>query len=546
MPLNLSAQKYPPVDSDGQSSVRTLTVFLIFLLAFLLRLHACASTHIINPDAVWYICQAKALYYGKCDQLPACTLTFLSVYPILVAFANSVCHDWIVAARSVSLVFGTVTMIPLYLLLRQFFSRDMSALSVLIFALIPFLVQTSADIVRDPVYWFFLVLGLYLFVSQMGNARYRLRLFLSSLSLILGAWARVEAVLILFLSFIFLIVAERHERRARLFYFGIPILCVLCFVLFNTIGSDSPAKNTFRVNEIAMKFLQPIANYKILRSDLMDLAKPSLGHPLVSFLRTSRNLVWLIALGTLFTYGVKAFFYPGFIVLLVGLSGIRAELKKDKRIAYIVLLAAGTLFLVYVHLLETWFIYTRFLAAFVFLSCVFIGVGLAKTSRFLCLRLRLRLSVLFLFFFLVLLSIYLPKNLKSREADKVVYRNFGEVIARIEGTSRTPIAGHQPAVLWVSFYANEHCPDLLSPPIYDLAPVPSVNHEQFWQTLSEAGVKYLLWQENYWPKSGQDFPDVVDPEHFRMIGEDHHPDSGRLLLFRVLPRDSRPPRRTSP
>jgi hypothetical protein len=536
MELRLSRQKNPSDDqSNGQASIRSRTIILVIFLGFLLRLYASLCTHIINPDGIWYICQAKALYHGLWDRLPSCVLPFLSIYPILTAGANFFFHDWILAARSVSLFFGTVTMIPLYLLFRQFFGREISALSVLVFAVIPFLVQGSADIIRGPVYWFFLILGLYFFVRHMGKENYRLLLVLSSFSFMTAAWSRAEAVLFIFLSLFFLILTKQDKKGDRLFYFTAPIITVLCFVLFNTISLDGPLKNMFRIHEMASKFVEPVDQYRILRSNLTDLADPSLGHPLVSFLHKARNLVWLIALGTLFSYVIKSFFYPAFFIFLLGVSDIKSRLREDRRILYLVILAAAALWVLYVHLLETWFIYTRFMAAFLFPSCVFIGFGLKKISRFLESRFRLPHSMaLFLVFFL-LLSVSLPKNLKPREADKLVFKNMGELIAKIEGPGREiALAGHRPAIMWVSFYANMNCPDVLCPPTYDLTGIPTKDYIQFIRNLKKEGIQYVLWQEKYWSQSAFDLLKLFNPKDLKIVSEDDHPDTGRLLLFKLL------------
>jgi hypothetical protein len=536
MALRVSRQKDSSIEnSNGQASIRSQTIILIFFLGFLLRLYAFLNTHIINPDAVWYICQAKALYYGRWDELGSCVLPFLSIYPILAAGANFFFHDWVLAARSVSLVFGTLTMIPLYLFFRQFFRRDISALSVLVFAPIPFLVQGSADIARDPVYWFFVMLGLYFFVSQMGKQEYRLSLLLSSFSFMMAAWSRVETFLFILLSFFFLTVTKQNRKKGRLFFFAIPILIILCFVLLNSIDFKAPTKNMFRINEIALKFVTPVAQYKVLRSDLTELADPTLGHPMVSFLRKARNLIWLIAVGTLFSYVVKAFFYPAFFIFLAGISGIRKKLREDQRIVYLVMLASAALLLVYIHLLETWFIYTRFMAAFLFPSCVFLGFGLKKIARFLNLRFGIHNATAFLLVFFLILAVSLPKNLKPREADKLVFKNMGEWIAEVERPGRgIAVAGHPPAIMWVSFYANVDRPDVFCPPIDDLTAVPLKTYDQFTRHLKDAGSHYFLWQEKYWSKSAFDFPNHISPEDFEIVYESHHPDTGRLFLYRVL------------
>ncbi|MBA7662508.1 hypothetical protein ES703_70537 [subsurface metagenome] len=66
------------------------------------------------------------------------------------------------AAKSVSLIFGTMTLVPLYFLLKRFFDESIGLLVLLIFALIPVFIDRSVDVVRGPIFWFFSVLGLYL------------------------------------------------------------------------------------------------------------------------------------------------------------------------------------------------------------------------------------------------------------------------------------------------------------------------------------------------------------------------------------------------
>jgi len=85
---------------------------------------------------------------------------YLSNYPILIVVAYKIFGDWVVAAKSVSLFFGAITLVPVYLLLKRFFRREITLLATLIFSLIPVFIDKSVDVVRDPVYWFFSLLGL--------------------------------------------------------------------------------------------------------------------------------------------------------------------------------------------------------------------------------------------------------------------------------------------------------------------------------------------------------------------------------------------------
>ena len=162
---------------EDTGSTGKIELALIFLFAFSIRAFACQYTYVINPDGVFYIHQARAIYYGLWGDLTNCQISFVSNYPFFIAGTYALLRDWIAAAKAVSLIFGATTLIPLYLLLRRFLARDISRLSILAFALIPVFVSQSADIVRDPVSWFFITLGLYFFVKSNDNQRYRFSSF---------------------------------------------------------------------------------------------------------------------------------------------------------------------------------------------------------------------------------------------------------------------------------------------------------------------------------------------------------------------------------
>ena len=69
----------------------------------------------------------------------------------------------------VTLTFSFATLFPLYLIAKRFFDRSTTLLVMLVFAFIPALVGRSADIIRGPIFWFFLSMGMYLFIRSGGK-----------------------------------------------------------------------------------------------------------------------------------------------------------------------------------------------------------------------------------------------------------------------------------------------------------------------------------------------------------------------------------------
>jgi len=517
--------KYPPLRA----------AFLIILFGFAIRLFSFYYTYIINPDGVLYIHQARAIYYGLNDCILTCSMGFLSNYSILIVLAYKIFSDWVVAAKSVSLFFGTITLVPLYFLLDRFFRKEIALAATLIFALIPVFVDKSADVVRDPVYWFFSVLGLYLFVSQIEN-RNHLYLILSSLSFFMAAWARIEATLFILGSFIYLLFVRQDKKLQRISIFAMPVLLVLLFGIFGLMIFDIPVNDLHRGHEVTAKFTAPMVEYKNLRATLAELMnQPSEGN-LPAFLHKSRSLIWLIALGTLLRYAVRAYFYPFFPIFIIGLGGIWARIKGDQRVLYLAFLAISALVLLYMHVLQTWMMFERFWAIFILPSFIVIGFGLEKIIAFFRARLNLRESIMLSILCLLILACALPKNLRPREADKIVFKQIGELIADREGNNKEiRIATSMHSIRWVSFYANLNykgapCPEKN----YDLENLIGKSYREFVMNLKMRAIRYFLWEEKHWPKQGSYVLDTGNMKDFVRLGAWSHPDTGSLILFEVI------------
>ncbi len=517
---------------DKYSSFRI--AILIILLGFAIRLFSFHYTYIINPDGVLYIHQARAIYYGLKDSILTCSMGYLSNYSIFIVLAYKIFGDWVVAAKSVSLFFGTITLVPLYFLLNRFFKKEITLMATLVFALIPVFVDKSVDVVRDPVYWFFSVLGLYLFVSQIEKRNY-LYLMLSSLCFLMAAWARIEAILFVLVSFVCILFVRQDRKIQRASIFAIPVVLVLLLGMFGLMISDMSVDDLHRGYEIKTKFSAPVIEYKNLRQTLAELRNQPLDENLRAFLHKARNLVWLVGLGTLFRYAVRAYFYPFFLIFIIGLGGVWGKMKEDKRILYLASIAAFALLLLYVHVLQTWMMFNRFLAIFILPSFVLVGFGLERIIHFLRSRFNLKAHVVLSIICFLSLAFALPENLKPREADKLVFKRIGELIAEREGNSQVISIAAPHSIRWVSFYANVKyrgapCPERN----HDIENIIGKNYGEFVQNLKRRGIRYVLWEEKHWPKESSYLINSQNMKDFIKLGAWSHPDTGSLILFEVI------------
>ncbi|MFP4087378.1 MAG: ArnT family glycosyltransferase [Desulfobacteraceae bacterium] len=525
----------PDTDANDAMAVAPWGVVAILLLGVAIRVFACAHSHIINPDGVYYIHQARAVYFGEWDTLTSCHLGFLSNYPLFIAGAYALFHHWVFSAAVVSVLFGSGTLIPLYLLCRRFFDRNISALTLLVFALLPVFVARSADVVRGPVCWFFLALGLYFFVKSEENA-YGLGLLFSSLFFLMASWARIESVLFILVSAVYLVAAPSPRRFWKLIWFALPLLGVLFFVLGGVIYFSKPLDQILRLQEVMTKLSAPIMAYETIREGLAQwMNQQPVDEVMPHFLHKTRNMVWLVGLGTLFKYMIRACFYVFFIPFILGAGGVWQGVKEDRRILYLSISVLSAFFLLYLHIMQTWMMFDRFWAVFLVPAFVFLGFGLQKTVSWLLFTCRLKKwTALSLVCFLIL-AITLPKNLQPQEADKGIYKEMGEMIAQREGNDEIiPIAKSRHTPNWTPFYANLHykgapCP-LGSP---DLASLTEKGYDTFIKTLKQNDFRYLLWEEEFWPRNAFDFSTEKNEEDFIKLREWRHPDAGRIILYRI-------------
>jgi len=453
----------------------------------------------------------------------------------LIAGTYSIVGDWVIAAKVVSLLFGTMLLIPLYLLSKRFFDERIALLLTLVFAFIPFLVDRSVDVVRAPVFWFFLVLGMHFFIGQIGKIRY-LYLLLSNLSFVLAAWARIEGVLFIGISYIFMLIVRQERKLIKFGVFSIPIV-LLVFIFFLglrifELGID----DLFYFSRVMPNHFDFIgAGYDNIRAVIKDLAHQDLGIIVSRFLLRARHLIWWIALGTLLTSMIKAFFYPFFIVFLMGFKGVCKKIKEDERILYLSILSFSAFVFLYIVVLILWEMPTRYMGILVFPSAVFIGFGLEKVMVFFRSKFNLKESVAFLIVCLLILGFSLPKNLKPREKDKLVFKEIGGLIAEREGNDKEIlVATSQQSIRWISFYSNldykgAPCPEKN----YDLDNILGKNYEEFVRNLRGRGISYFLWEEKHWPKQSASYIATQSHKDFIRVGTWSHPDTGKLILFKV-------------
>ena len=507
---------------------------LVVILGLVLRLFVALNTGIINSDGAIYIDQARIVYYGLWDVIGAHGERYWSLYPFLIALAYEIAGNWIAAAEAVSIFFGTVTLIPLYFLSRKFFDERISTLLLLIFAVTPVFVTGSTDVIRDPLYWFLTVTGLCLFTCPAGSKTHA-ALALSGLCFLLATVTRTEAV-------IFVIIPALHimltgERRIiRLAWFLLPLI----FLFLIAAGAAliyAPATRVDRIPvHVTSKLASAAAQYHQIRADLRVLIGAPPANIPATFFDNVRSLVWFIPLGIIFQNAMEAFYYPFFLVFIIGLKETWRKTKTDNNTTLFIALVISAAMLLYIYILANWEMEHRWLTLVIIPSFVFLGSGLEVIIRYLQSRFRMKTASALALVCLAALAFALPKDIKYREEDKIIFKEIGTSLARMEGNEREiKVLTAGDSMRWISFYANLNYRGAPYPDAYyEYRKIIGKNYDEFRQNLKAEGIQYLVWEERHWPKELFDFVRERREKDFRTLGSWRHPDTGEMMLFKVL------------
>lgn len=520
-----------PMAQNANHSIRM--IYWIIMAGVGIRVFAAFNTYVTNPDGMLYVQQAKAIYHGDWQLLRSC-LPFVSSYPFLIAAAHWVVASWIDSARAISVLFGSLTLIPLYFLMRRFTDERTTCLVVLLYAFMPFLVGGSADLVRDPVGWFFLVSGLYYFVRQLENREPLQRRFFCLLSsyllFLMAGWARPEAFMVLLSSCFYSFLYPLFSKEKR--YILVAVSSLLLLGLFSTAGIQifDPSFSSYSENASA-KVPASLEQYRNLRHQLEVLTDNLDRGVLGSFLSKAKSLIWLIDLGVLISGSLAGIFYPYFLFFVIGLFGLWARLRKDPRVTYLLTLVLLGYTLLFFHVLQIWYLEHRFLHIAVLPGSILAAFGIEKATRFFQARMGWKASVAVMVICLYIAGFGLGKNIKKREKDKVVFSEIAEHISKFEKPNHAFIpvlTGDSSSLKLVPFYVNLHLPVGFCP----LYVAPSIkNNEELIQYVKDNNVKYFLWDEKNWSKAQINIRSNEFRQTFNDLGRWYHRDYGVIILF---------------
>ncbi len=144
-------------------------VWILLIISLSARIYLSLFTYIISNDSVAYIQNAK--YFAVGDFSRGLAHDYHPLYSLIMAALYNVVPDMELSGTIVSVSFGTLTVIVLYLIGKGVFNRKISFVSATVLALHPYAVRFSVDIISESTYFFFFISALGLGFFAVTNRR---------------------------------------------------------------------------------------------------------------------------------------------------------------------------------------------------------------------------------------------------------------------------------------------------------------------------------------------------------------------------------------
>lgn len=181
-------------EREAWSSKQSFLLLGLLLAGLAVRMPHLMAPYVINPDAIDYINSAKALALGRWSE--GFKASHVSIFPVLIALVQPISGDWLGTARGISVFFGLLTVIPLYLVARKLLEGFWALIPPLLYCLSPSLTHYSMDVIREPLSWFFVMVSLWALLRARESSR-AVWFLLAGVTLLVGIANRLDGLVAL-------------------------------------------------------------------------------------------------------------------------------------------------------------------------------------------------------------------------------------------------------------------------------------------------------------------------------------------------------------
>jgi len=482
-------------------------LIILFLAAFALRSFLVLTARGIATDGCSYLWLAEDIAKG--DFQSGINAFLPPLFPILSAGASFIFRNLELSARLVSCLAGSLTIFPLFFLVKDIFNKKVAVVTVIFFIIHPYLLRASAEVLTEATY-FFLTTSLAWILWWAIKSRRAVWFLLVGLLAFLTFLARPEgiAIIILVLGWIWFpnFTKIKNEFRWKL---AASFFCVIIYILI--------------LFPFYLHFQKETGSWK-----------PTLRH--VTFLDDKgvdeswsdmivRIIKWKISpnVPDLF-YAVPKAYYPAFLVLLLfGLINRKSFKGFRAGEGYILSFIMFRIFIIITFAGVT----DRYFYAFIPMALCWAGVGFWEINDRLLLKSKTsvyriggeKISLISIIIMLVIGALCLPKGLKPIRAHRAIQKTVGHWLREHAGKEEFTIAANKPQE---AFYAGAK--------FYSLN---KGKYEEIINQLKEAGVDFLIVDKDidyFCPE----FNDKLKESDLEVFSTGFENSDRRIIIYKVI------------
>ena len=215
--------------SKKSEDFRPTLLLVPLTLALLLRLPLLIWPEVIYNDSTIYVLAAKGILEGKWTET-----VVPPFYPMLIAAAHFVTGDFELAGILISVIFGTLLVIPVFYLGRELYDARVGMIAALLATVQPYLFKYSGSVLTESIYYFLVAAIILTALRSFNTGKPFYALLFGALTAV-GYLVRPEAIgfLAVFGAWI-LLVNPVHTRRSFARRTTIVLLAGLCFIAFSS------------------------------------------------------------------------------------------------------------------------------------------------------------------------------------------------------------------------------------------------------------------------------------------------------------------------
>ena len=429
---------------------------VVFAGAFAVRLYLALFSNIITPDGLMYIKTARLIESGESKRLTE--FTFVHLYPYLTLLAHKIFPDWETAGRMISVLMGSLAAVPIFLLTKNMFGLRVALITALFYIINPRLADYSADVLREPTFWFFAMTALWLAWEGMSRGNL-IWIILSNITTALAAFARIEGIAVFMVILLWITwYCLKRERSSKKFFVYLSVYILTFPVLltpFVLIFSDVFVKWDFgfTLTKIWLLVTSKSSEALDLTPDAVQAVKPEL----VTFLELAKNQKYVIFVSDIILKLVKSLNVVFFFLAIIGIFSRKNVAYNKNEIP--IAIWFGVFFLAaFFYTTKVYYFSTRHGVLLALPMLIWAGIGFFTLKEQICSWIEKTRPSSFLarhmavILILAILIATLPKALSPGGHEKRELKAAG-VYLKEKGYSGAIFAG-EPGLYRIAFYAD--------------------------------------------------------------------------------------------